>query len=171
MSTSIPTGARTIDRADPNSADAVAVLRRYYVDIVGRYWRRAATSAEVDAAIADEPSDDLVAPTGLFLLARIGGRVAGCAGLRVLSAETVELTRVYVDPEFRGSGLSGAVLDQVEREASALGARAIRLDVRADLVQARALYARQGYREIPAYNESRYADHWFEKHLPDNPPG
>lgn len=41
----------------------------------------------------------------------------------------------------------------------------ILLDTREDLVEARALYARLGYREIEAYNESPYADHWFGKKL------
>ena len=27
------------------------------------------------------------------------------------------------------------------------------------------MYARDGYREIPAYNDSKYAGHWFEKSL------
>ncbi len=31
----------------------------------------------------DYPSDDLVAPDGVFLLARRGGTPIGCAGLRV----------------------------------------------------------------------------------------
>ena len=39
----------------------------------------------------------------------------------------------------------------------------IRLDTRADLVEARALYARHGYVEIPAYSHGPYAEHWFEK--------
>lgn len=37
------------------------------------------------------------------------------------------------------------------------------LGARKDLVEARALCARLGYREIEAYTESPYADHWFEK--------
>ena len=35
----------------------------------------------------------------------------------------------------------------------------------ADLVEARRLYARQGYSEIPAYNSGPYAEHWFEKRV------
>ncbi|WP_422769511.1 hypothetical protein ACN28C_22510 [Plantactinospora sp. WMMC1484] len=32
-------------------------------------------------------------------------------------------------------------------------------------LDARALYARQGYREVPAYSVDPYAEHWFEKRL------
>jgi len=56
-------------------------------------------------------------------------------------------------------------LGAADGAAMELGASAIRLDTRHDLVEARAMYARYGYREIAAYNDSRYADHWFEKSL------
>lgn len=46
-----------------------------------------------------------------------------------------------------------------------MGLTTARLDTRKDLVEARRLYARNGYVEIPAYNSSPYADHWFEKRL------
>lgn len=50
-----------------------------------------------------------------------------------------------------------------EEAARRSGARVMRLDTRSDLVEARALYARHGYREIEPYAERLYADHWFEK--------
>ncbi|GAA1221136.1 hypothetical protein GCM10009665_09110 [Kitasatospora nipponensis] len=67
-----------------------------------------------------------------------------------------------------GGGWGGAagLLAAVEAPAGGLGLTVLRLDTRGDLVEARALYARHGYREIPRYNDSRYADHWFEKSLP-----
>ncbi|MET8838306.1 hypothetical protein ABZV78_30990 [Micromonospora sp. NPDC004540] len=46
------------------------------------------------------------------------------------------------------------------------GAERTRLDTRTDLVEERALDARNGYREIPAFNSGPYAQHWFEKLLP-----
>jgi hypothetical protein len=41
----------------------------------------------------------------------------------------------------------------------------LRLDTRSDLTEARRLYARHGYREVPAFSQGPYADHWFEKTL------
>jgi hypothetical protein len=55
----------------PGSAVARAVLTAYFRDIVGRYHRRAATDAEVAAAMRAEPSDDLCPPGGLLLLAAV----------------------------------------------------------------------------------------------------
>lgn len=37
------------------------------------------------------------------------------------------------------------------------------------LHEAQALYRRNGYREVPAFNDEPYADHWFEKR--NGPPG
>jgi len=39
----------------------------------------------------------------------------------------------------------------------------LRLDTRHDLVEARSLYAAHGYREVPAFNDAPYAEHWFTK--------
>ena len=41
----------------------------------------------------------------------------------------------------------------------------MRLDARGDLIEARAMYARLGYREVPRFNEHPYVEHWFEKRL------
>jgi len=146
--------------------ESAALLRAYYEDIVSRYHGRPVTDAEIDRVLAEEPSDDLTAPTGHFLVGWFGGRPAGCVGLRVLDPATAELTRLFVRPGARGTGGGGRLLAAAERAArEVIGARAIRLDTRGDLVEARALYARHGYAEIPDYNGSQYADHWFEKSL------
>lgn len=144
---------------------AERLLRAYYTEIVGRYHGRKADPGEITAAMADEPSGDLTPPDGVFLVGRRAGTPAGCAGVRLLEPEVAELARLFVRPEDRGAGGGAALLAAVERAARDLGARAVRLDTRRDLVEARALYARHGYREIAAYHYGPYADHWFEKRL------
>ena len=154
----------TTTPARPDDPDAVTLLHEYLAEMVRRYHRRPERPGEVEAALAEFPSDDLARPTGLLLLARHDGELAGCAGLRH-RAGWAELTRVYLRTAYRGRGGGAALLAAVEERAQAAGVRRIRLDTRADLVEARALYARHGYREIPAYNAGRYAEHWFEKVL------
>ncbi|MFU8874280.1 GNAT family N-acetyltransferase [Micromonospora sp. SL4-19] len=149
----------------PDAPDAAALLREYMAEMVRRWYGRPERPEEVTAALAEMPSDDLAPPTGLLLLARHDGRLAGCAGLR-RHPDWAELTRVYVRPAHRGTGGGAALLAAAEAHARAAGADRIRLDTRADLVEARALYARHGYVEIPAFNEGPYAQHWFEKLLP-----
>ncbi|MEU2615379.1 GNAT family N-acetyltransferase [Micromonospora sp. NPDC007271] len=154
----------TICLSPPRAPEAATLLREYMAEMVRRWHGRPERPAEVTEALAEMPSDDLAPPTGLLLLARHDGHLAGCAGLRWRPG-WAELTRVYVRPAYRGTG-GGAALDAVEAYARAAGADRIRLDTRADLVEARALYARHGYVEIPAFNEGPYAQHWFEKLLP-----
>ncbi|MBB1243100.1 GNAT family N-acetyltransferase [Streptomyces durbertensis] len=155
-----------IIRPEPvGSPEARAALLAYYTDIVGRYHGRPARQDEVAAAMADEPSDDLAPPGGVFLLGRRGGEVAGCAGVRFAGPETAELTRVHVRPPWRGTGGGSALVAAAEAEAARLGARVIRLDTRSDLVEARALYAARGYREVAPFSTGPYSDHWFVKEL------
>ncbi|MET8121577.1 GNAT family N-acetyltransferase [Micromonospora sp. NPDC005291] len=148
----------------PDQPDAVQLLREYMTEMVVRYHRRPALPGEVDEALAELPSDDLTHPSGLLLLAHHGTDLAGCAGLR-WHPDWAELTRVFIRPAHRGAGGGATMLAAVEQQARTAGADRIRLDTRADLVEARALYARHGYVEIPAYSQGPYAEHWFEKRL------
>lgn len=145
--------------------DATRLRRAYYAEVAGRYWKRSVTEAEIDQGLLDFPDDGLTAPTGAFVVGRLDGRPLACGGIRLLDTVTAELTRVYVDPRARGTGGGAALLRALEEAGRALGAERVRLDTRSDLVEARALYARRGYAEIPAYNDGPYAEHWFEKRL------
>lgn len=147
------------------SAVGARILRRYYEDIVGRYYGRTASRAEVDAAMRDEPSDDLTLPGGLFLVSARDNAVAGCGGLRFVGQGLAEVTRVFVVPGARGLGLGAELLGELERHALRHGISRLRLDTRRDLVEARALYAGNGYQEVAAFNSNPYASHWFAKSL------
>ncbi|MFE4635701.1 GNAT family N-acetyltransferase [Streptomyces sp. NPDC056773] len=161
-----PPGGTWQVAAEPfTTPDAIRLRRAYYAEVAGRYWRRSVTEAEIDQGLLDFPDDELTAPTGRFVVGRLDGRPLACGGIRLLDPVTAELTRVYVDPRARGTGGGAALLRVLEDAGRALGAERVRLDTRSDLVEARALYARQGYAEIPAYSSGPYAEHWFEKQL------
>jgi GNAT superfamily N-acetyltransferase len=153
--------------ADVGSGDALALLREYFTDVANRYCRlhfgRDVTPEEIESVLADWPSEDLAEPTGVFLIGRYRGEAQACAGLRPRDAETVELTRVFVRPGLRGTGGGARLLAAADEAARSLGARRIVLDTRLDLVEARALYARHGYREIPAFSSGPYAQVWCGK--------
>jgi ribosomal protein S18 acetylase RimI-like enzyme len=158
----------TVAVMKPAEPQARQALRDYYHDIGGRYYGRPMTEAEVDEVLTDSPDDDLRPPTGWFWVATVDERVAGCVGLRYVTEDGVrvgEVTRVYVAATARRQGLGGRLLGAVEQQAMADGVTALRLDVRTDLVEARALYTRHGYQEAPAFNDSPYAGLWFRKTL------
>ena len=150
----------------PASPAARYVLRAYYADIASRYYGRPATEEEIAAAMRDEPSDDLTPPGGLLLVASEQNSVLGCAGLRLLPGRIGEVTRVFVMPAARRRGLGSLLLSRLEDHAGDHGVATLRLDTRRDLVEARRLYARHGYREVRPFSHGPYADHWFVKHGP-----
>ncbi|WP_051806603.1 GNAT family N-acetyltransferase [Streptomyces sp. NRRL F-2747] len=158
-------GNWTVTAEHFGTPDATALRRAYYAEVAGRYWKRPATETEIDEGLRDDPADGLAPPTGQFVVGRLDAAPRACGGIRLLDPVTAELTRVYVDPRARGTGGGAALLTALEAAARALGAERVRLDTRSDLVEARALYARQGYREIPPYSAGPYAEHWFEKPL------
>lgn len=149
----------------PGSAAARQVLTAYFDDIVGRYWGRPATAEEVASAMADEPSDDLEGETGVLLVASSGGAPVACGGVRRTGDGVADLTRVYVAPDQRGRRLGAELVGRLEVLAAAAGAVTLRLDVRGDLTQARALYQSLGFVDVEPFSDARYADHWMAKRL------
>jgi ribosomal protein S18 acetylase RimI-like enzyme len=149
----------------PASAAARQVLRAYFAEVASRYYGRPATDEEVAAAMREEPSDDLTPPGGLLLVAVQDGAVLGCAGLRLLPGGLGEITRVFVMPGARRRGLGSRLLDELETHARDHQVTTLRLDTRRDLVEARQLYARQGYTEVRPFSHGPYSDHWFQKDL------
>lgn len=155
----------TLALVDPRSPDGRAILERFFIDIVGRYWGRPATAAEVTAAMLDEPSDDLCGDEGFLLVARDGGRAVGCGGMRVIEQGVGELTRVFVDGAARGRGVGQALLAEIESISARRGIRTLRLTVRDDLAEAHRLYRRLGYETVERFSLSPYADHQLAKTL------
>jgi GNAT superfamily N-acetyltransferase len=160
-----PVSSVLIEVDAPSDGAARAALWDYIDDVASRWYGRPATDVEIAAALLDDPSEDLAAPRGTFLVARRGETVVGCAGLRLLPDGVGEVKRVFVAPLARGHGLGRRLMLELENLARAEGLRTLRLDTRSDLVEARAFYAALGYVEVPAFNNGQYAEHWFAKDL------
>ncbi|GHH58201.1 GNAT family N-acetyltransferase [Lentzea cavernae] len=135
--------------------------REYNAEMISRYWGRPAGDAEIDAYERDEQDHDVP----VFLVVSRDGDDVGCLGMRFLSGDVGELTRMFVREPFRGQGAASALLTAMEAQALERGVTVLRLDTREDLVEARGLYAKHGFAEIEPYNDAEYADHWFEKRL------
>jgi ribosomal protein S18 acetylase RimI-like enzyme len=146
-------------------AAAADVVRAYLLDVVSRFHGRPGTDDEVASAWRDEPSDDLIAPTGGLFVVRTEGLDIGCGGVRLVDADTAELTKVFVRPGWRRQGVAALLVAHLEAFARARGRRTVRLDTRTDLVEARRLYRRLGYVEVAPFNADPYAQHWFAKEL------
>jgi GNAT superfamily N-acetyltransferase len=154
-----------VEAVHPGSQPARRILRRYFDELVSRYYGRQATEEELDSAMRDYPSDDLAPPGGVLLVARDAGALVGCAGLCVAPGGVGEVTRVFVVAAARGAGLGERLMHELEVHARALGVRELRLTVRRDLVEAQRLYGRIGYEPMAPLDDRPYADHWLRKRL------
>jgi DNA-binding MarR family transcriptional regulator/GNAT superfamily N-acetyltransferase len=149
-----------IRTVDPDGELARQCLREYVRELDDRFdgGFDPAGSLPADAA-------DLRPPAGLFLVATLGDEPVGCGALKFHGDAPAELKRMWVSPQVRGVGLGRRLLAELERHAAEQGARCIRLETNRALSEAVAMYRSAGYREVPAFNDESYADHWFEKDL------
>ncbi len=149
-----------IEPAAPDSDDAALCMHAYFAELRTRFT----DGFDPDAGAAS-PDTAMAPPTGMFLVARLDGTPVGCGGVKLLQPGIGEIKRMWIAPHLRGIGLSRHLLAAIEDHARLLGFAAVRLDTNRALTEARALYARTGYREIGRYNDNPYADHFFEKTL------
>ena len=109
------------------------------------------------------------APEGRLLLAQCNGRVAGCAGLRLLEPGICEMKRLYVRPEFRGMKIGRALVEALIEAATAQGYRRMRLDTLPHLIPALELYRALGFREIAPYRNPNEGVLYLELNLSTTP--
>ena len=146
---------------DPRHPDARRAVRAYVTELADRF------EAGFDPALSISATDDEMSPpAGLFLLATLHGEPAGCGALKFRPGARAEIKRMWVAPEARGLGLGRRLLTELEARAAARGVRTLRLETNRALTEAISLYRSAGYREVAAFNDEPYADHWFEKMLP-----
>ena len=150
----------TIAIEDPDSADATRCIQAYFAELNQLFDHGYDPSRAVTVT-----SDDLRAPHGAFLIARLDGEAVGCAGVKLVPGEPAFFKRMWVSPAARGHGIGGALLTALEDTARAAGATAVRFDTNSALAAATALYRRRGYVEVPDFNGEPHADLWFAKEL------
>ena len=93
-------------------------------------------------------------PDGRLFIVYCEGKLAGCVGLRRLDAESCELKRLYVRPEFRGKHLGKILTELIIKEAREIGYEFMLLDTLPFLEAAIKMYRDFGFYEIPCYNDS-----------------
>jgi DNA-binding MarR family transcriptional regulator/GNAT superfamily N-acetyltransferase len=145
---------------DPAHRHAQHCLSAYFAELD----RRFELGFDPTHTLPADP-DETRPPAGMFVVATLHDEPIGCGALKFHGDEPTELKRMWVAPTARGLGVGRRLLHDLERRAIEHGSHAIRLDTNSALTEAIAMYRSAGYREVAAYNDEPYADHWFEKRL------
>ncbi|MEK2478004.1 helix-turn-helix domain-containing GNAT family N-acetyltransferase [Streptomyces noursei] len=153
-----------LDTVAPDHPDAQYCLRSYFTELQERF------ETGFDPARSLLPdAGELGPPHGLLLVARLHGEPVGCAGLKLPADAPAEVKRMWVAPQARGLGLGRRFLAELEERAARHGSDRLRLDTNRALTAAIGLYRACGFEEVAAFNQERYAHHWFEKRIAGSP--
>jgi GNAT superfamily N-acetyltransferase len=153
----LPVEIREVDPADERAQHC---LREYFAELD----RRFDTGFDPAASLPADP-DEMRLPSGVFLIAVRGTEPIGCGALKLHGDEPTEVKRMWVASSARGLGVGRRLLEALEHRARELGSHTLRLETNRTLTEAISMYRASGYNEVAAFNDERYAHHWFEKRL------
>ncbi len=91
--------------------------------------------------------------------------VIGTVGLKVIDNFKMigELKCMYILPEYQGKGLGQLLIEKIILESKKVQLERIRLDVKTHADRAIYLYRKNGFYEIPKYNDNRNDVFFMEK--------
>jgi ribosomal protein S18 acetylase RimI-like enzyme len=107
------------------------------------------TMEEIDVKVLSHPEEYILNDGGQILMAYWNHEVAGTVALRKMKNGDYELTKMAVDPAFRGKGIGEALIVELANRARNLGLKKVILYSNTVLEPAIRLYRRMGFREIP----------------------
>ena len=144
----------------PNSVDARWCLDEYFRELAERFETGFEPTQSNPAR-----DEEMTPPAGFFVVARLDGYPVGCGALKRKAETTGEIKRMWTASSARRRGVACKVLQTLETIAREIGLTTLRLETNRTLTEAQALYRKEGYREVDAFNDEPYAHHWFEKNL------
>ena len=149
----------------------VALNVEYLTWATAQLFEKYGLSWPVDAAEVRTMLAKFKRPEGVVFLAEVDGEPVGVVAIRTLNDGVLEIKRMYVRPAWRGAHVGSALIDCALREASAMGARKVRLDTNRFMTDAQRLYRSRGFSERAAYAETEipaeFQKYWlfFEKDM------
>ena len=126
----------------PEVAPLLAGLRQEYD---ARYGEGAGES------VLDVEAREFEAPTGAFVVLIDDGTTVAGGGIRRIDDATVEIKRMWTNPDYRRQGYASRMLRELAGLAGQLGYRTLRLETGDAQPEALALYRRLGFAQIDSY--------------------
>lgn len=103
----------------------------------------------------DNPLYKYSAPVGALFIAYYNAIPVGCIALQPLQeAQTCEMKRLYVEPQYRNLKIGDALVKVLLQEAQLLGYTTMKLDTLERLQAAIQLYHKFGFETVTAYYDN-----------------
>jgi ribosomal protein S18 acetylase RimI-like enzyme len=120
-------------------------FKRLNIAWLERYFR----VEPIDERVLSYPEEEILAPGGEILFARLDKEVVGTVALKPEQGGVLELTKMAVDERWQGRGIGKRLLDTACEHARALGAPRIILYSQRGLKAAVSMYSKYGFTEVP----------------------
>lgn len=128
--------------ADINTDESLSLLK----ELSGSLIHITGNSGESSFSI-----DDMEVEKSIFVIARSGGKAAGCGAIRRIDDSTGELKRMYAREQ--GLGVGTSILNFLENKALEFGFSRLICETRKINVGACSFYIRNGFHVIPNYGK------------------
>ena len=135
----------TIARERPDSPDAAALVMELEAHLEQLYPAVSRHGFSVERLVGEGVH---------FFLLRSDGIPAGCGGVLFVDdgdARYGEIKRMYVRPEYRGSGFGRLLLEHLVAHARSHGVSVLRLETGIYQLEAVALYEGMGFVRVPPF--------------------
>jgi putative acetyltransferase len=126
------------------SIDLIGLIAKLDKDLYQRY-----PEDEVHVVDFADPSIAEI----VFIVAYLNDTPVGCGAIRPIDADSTELKRFYVEPDFRKQGIAKQMLSLLEEQAKALHFTCIKLETGAAQPEAVNFYEKHGYKAIDKFGE------------------
>lgn len=103
--------------------------------------------------------EELMPPTGIFLVARQDGHLCGGVGLRRIVEpvhQLAEVKRLWVRPDLRRHGVAAQLMNEVEQRARTMGYRQLYLETGPAQPEAVAFYPKHGWTAVDRFPEGAF---------------
>jgi putative acetyltransferase len=135
-------------RTDSGNEDFIALVRLLDADLAIRDGKDHAFYAQFNKIDAIKHA----------VVAYSDGVPAGCGAVKYYAGETAELKRMFVRPEFRGQGIAGSILKELEEWARELAFEHLILETGKAQPEAIGLYTKNGYGRMPNYGQYEHVE-------------